>query len=110
METKEKTSNENKCCGTVEDKQEMTEMMDKCCEGMSDTDDCGSKMAECMKKCRWFPLIPVVFGVVLLLLGYYLDAEITRVLWMIAAGFVILLGTFGLVMVSRMKGLRCGSE
>ncbi len=110
METKEKTSNENKCCGTVEDKQKMAEMMDKCCEGMSGTDDCGSKMAECMKKCRWFPLIPVVFGVVLLLLGYYLDAEITRVLWMITAGFVILLGTFGLVMVSRMKGIYCGSK
>ncbi len=110
MEMKEKTSNENKCCGTVEDKQKMAEMMDKCCEGMSGTDDCGSKMAECMNKCRWFPLIPVVFGVVLLLLGYYLDAEITRVLWMITAGFVILLGTFGLVMISRMKGICCGSK
>ena len=29
------------------------------------------KTAECMKKCGWFPLIPVVFGVVLSLLGYY---------------------------------------
>ena len=110
METKEKTNNENKCCGSVEEKQKMTEMMGKCCEGMSESSDCGSKMSECMKKCKWFPLIPVIFGVVLLLLGYYLDAETTRILWMIAAGFVILLGTFGLVMISRMKEMCCRPE
>ena len=90
--------------------QKMAEMMGKGCEGMSESSDCGSKMAECMKKCKWFPLIPVIFGVVLLLLGYYLDAETTRILWMIAAGFVIFLGIFGLVMIGRMKGMCCGSE
>ncbi len=100
METKEKTSNENKCCGTVEDKQKMAEMMDKCCEGMSGTDDCGSMMAECMKKCRWFPLIPVIIGVLFLLLGYYLNSEVTRILWLIAAGLVVLAGTFGFIMMS----------
>ncbi len=55
-----------------------------------------------MKGCRWFPLIPVVLGILLLLLGYYLNAEITRILWMAAAGFVILMGTFGLLMMSKM--------
>ena len=68
MKTKEKTSNENKCSGTLDDKQKIAEMMDKCCEGMSGTGDCSSKMGECMKKCRWFPLVPVILGVVLLLL------------------------------------------
>jgi hypothetical protein len=100
METKEKTNNENKCCGTVEDKQKMAEMMDKCCEGMSGTDDCSSMMAECMKRCRWFPLIPLIVGVFLFLLGYYLDAEVVRILWMVVAGLIILLGTFGLIMMS----------
>ncbi len=104
METKEKTSNENNCCGTVEDKQKMTEMMDKCREGMSGTDDCSSMMAECMKRCRWFPLILVIVGIFLLLLGYYLDAELTRILWMVVAGLIILLGIFGLIMMNKIKG------
>ncbi|MHC4242407.1 MAG: hypothetical protein ACYSU4_08390 [Planctomycetota bacterium] len=110
METKEKTSNESKHCRTMKGKQNMAEMMEKCCEGMNESGDCGSKMAECMKRCKWFPLMPVIFGVALLLMGYYLDAEITRILWMIAAGFVILMGTFGLAMISRMKGMCCGPK
>jgi hypothetical protein len=100
MGTKEKTNNENKCSGTVEDKKKMAEMMDKCCEGMSGSGDCGSMMAECMKKCRWFPLILLIVGIFLFLLAYYLDAEITRILWMAVAGLIILLGTFGLIMTS----------
>jgi len=103
METKEKTSNENKCCGTVEDKQKMAEMMDKCCEGMSGTDDCSSMMAECMKRCRWFPLILVIVGIFLLLLGYYLDAEVIRILWMILSGLIILMGVLGFIVVSMIS-------
>ncbi len=104
METKEKINNQNKCCGSVEDKQKMTEMMDKCCEGMSGTSDCGSMMEECMKKCKWIPLIPVIFGVVLLLMGYYLNAEVIRILWMTVAGLIILLGIVGLIMMNKIKG------
>jgi hypothetical protein len=70
---------------------------------MNGTDDCSSKMGECMKKCRWFPLVPVILGAALLLLGYYLDAEITRILWMIVAGLVILMGTVGFVMISKIR-------
>ena len=102
METKEEKSNENECCGTVQDRWKMAEMIDKCCKGMSKTNDCSSMMAECMKKCRWFPLIPVIFGIALLLLGYYLDAEVTRILWMIFAGMLILMGAFCLLMMSNM--------
>ena len=94
METKEEKSNENKCCGTVNNKWKMSEMMEKCCEGMRGTDGSSSMMAECMKRCKWFPLMAVIFGIALFLLGYYLDAEITRILWMLAAGFLILMGTF----------------
>jgi len=61
-------------------------------------------MKECMKRCRWCPIIPVILGIFLLLLGYYLDAEITRILWMAVAGLIILLGTFGLFMMNKIKG------
>jgi len=44
----------------------------------------------------------VILGILFLLLGYYLDAEITRILWMLAAGFLILMGTFCLWMMSKM--------
>ena len=64
-------------------------------------------MPDCMKRCRWFPIIPVILGITLLLLGYYLDAEITRILWMIAAAFVILMGTFALLMMGKMKKMCC---
>jgi hypothetical protein len=93
-----------KCCDT------------SCCADTSDTEmpECGQtngRTGGChsmMGKCRWFPLIPVVLGVVLLLLGYYLDAEITRVLWMAVAGLAVVLGTFGLIMMGRLKGACCG--
>jgi hypothetical protein len=107
MVTKEEKSNDDKFCETSDDKWKMSEMMDKCCAGMNGTNDRRSMMAECMKKCRWFPLMPVIFGIVLLLLGYYLDAEIIRVLWMIGAGLLILLGTFCLLMMSVGKRICC---
>ena len=107
METKENTSNDNKFYGTAEDKWKMSEMMNKCCEGMRGTNDCRSMMAECMRKCRWFLLLPVIIGILLLLLGYVLDAEVTRILWMTAAGLVILMGSFGFLMMSLGKRTRC---
>jgi hypothetical protein len=93
METKEKRNYEGKCC-----------------ESAGETSDCRSMMSGCMKKCRWFPLFPVVIGILFLLLGYYLNAEITRILSMVAAGFVIFVGTFGFLMMSRMKRICCGPE
>ena len=113
METKEKRNDENKfaekCCDTSCCEGLGKSKMAECCENAGG-DDNHSRMCNCMKGCRWFPLVPVILGIVLLLLGYYLDAEITRVLWMIAAGFGILLGTFALVMIGRMKGMYCGSK
>ena len=102
MEKKEEKKKENVFCETGENRWKMREMMNKCCEGMSENFDCRSMMVECMKGCRWFPFIPVIFGIVLFLLGYYLDAETTRILWMAASGFLILMGAFCLLMMSRM--------
>jgi hypothetical protein len=107
MGNEEKRNNENKFAERCWDTscfggQGMPGAMVKCCESMSGPGGSGSMMAGCMKMCRWFPLIPVIFGILLLLLGYYLDAEITRILWMVAAGFLILMGTFCLLMMSKM--------
>jgi len=107
MANEEKINNENKSAEKCCDKSfwggpGMFEAMAGCCGGMSGSGDSRSIMAGCMKMCRWFPLIPVILGILLLLLGYYLDAEITRILWMVAAGFLILMGTLCLFMMSKM--------
>jgi hypothetical protein len=115
METKEERNDEKKaakewpnmsCCGT----QGSHGTIPDCCKSIIEADDCRSMMSKCMKGCGWFPVIPVVLGIALLLLGYCLDAEITRILWMVAAGFVILAGTFGIIMMSKMKRICCRSE
>ena len=85
----------------------MFEVMAECCKGMSGPGDSRSMMAGCMKMCRWFPLIPVIIGVLFLLLGYFLNAEVTRILWMTAAGLVILMGAFGFLMMSLSKRTCC---
>jgi len=107
MDNDERRKNENefaaKCCDTSCCVDPSDTKMSECGQAIGRTDGCHSMMG----KCRWFPLVPVVFGVILLLLGYYLDAEITRVLWMAVAGVTVLLGTFGLIMMSRIKGACC---
>lgn len=107
MENEEKRKNEYKFTEKCWDAscfggRGMPKMMAKCCEDMSGPGDSRSMMAGCMRMCRWFPLMPVILGILFLLLGYYLDAEITRILWMVAAGFFILMGTFCLLMMSKM--------
>ena len=115
METKEKRKDEKKtvatwpnifCCGTGEGPWEMP----GCCESMSETGDFSSMMNRCMKMCRWFLLVLVILGITLLLLGYYLDASIIRVLWMFFAGFIALMGTLGLILGGRMMRTCCGMK
>jgi hypothetical protein len=115
METKERRNDEKKavetwpnmsCCGTNASPGEIPD----CCKSMFETDARSSMMSKCMRVFRWFPLVPVMLGIVFLLLGYYLDAAITRVLWMLVAGFVVLLGTFGLILAGRMKEICCRTK
>jgi hypothetical protein len=111
MEKKEKTNNEKEfkgwpnmsCCGA----QSSQETIPDCCKSVEEDDNCRSMMNKCMKGCKWFPFIPVVLGIAFLMLGYFLNPEITRILWMIAAGFVILMGIFGLLMMSKIKQICC---
>ncbi len=44
-----------------------------------------------MKRSRWFALIPVVAVISLLVLGYYLDAEIIKMLGIICAVIVLII-------------------
>jgi hypothetical protein len=57
-------------------------------------------MKECMKGCRWCAFMPIAFGTILFLLGYYLEAEIVRILWLVFTGLMVLMGVFMLVIVS----------
>ena len=112
MANEEKINNENKsaekCCNaSFRCGPGMFEAMAGCCGGMRGSGDSRSMMAGCMKMCRWFPVIPVIFGIAFLLLGYYLDASIIRVLWMLFAGFVVVMGTFGLILMGRMRKMCC---
>ena len=95
METEEKKNNENICCTSGMDKGKMAEMMEKCRENVGQT----SILCKCMSRCKWCPLIPVIFGIILLLLGHYLDPHIIRILWMIASGFIVLMGIFVFIMM-----------
>jgi hypothetical protein len=115
METKERINDEKKtnetwpnmsCCGTDTGPWEIP----SCRKSMSETGDVSSMMDRCMTMCRWFPLVPVVLGISLLLLGYYLDASITRVLWMFGAGFIALLGILGLILAGSMKKMCCSRK
>ena len=99
----EQQSPNSSCCQPQGESPQMPD----CCNDMGNANNSSSKMPDCMKRCRWFPIIPVILGITLLLLGYYLDAEITRILWMIAAAFVILMGTFALLMMGKMKKMCC---
>lgn len=92
METEEKTNDKFKGCMPEMDKQKMAEMMAKCSGDASGTGSWCSMMGECMKGCRWFPLMPLIIGIGLFALGYFLDAEVVRVLWMVLSGIVVLAG------------------
>jgi len=57
-------------------------------------------MKECMKGCRVCSFIPITFGVLAFLLGYFLDAEIIRILWLVFSGLIILFGIFILLIMN----------
>ena len=108
METRERTNEKKRVSQIWPDVSRSTSDADPwsmagCCKSFFETHDCSSMMANCATMCRWFPLLPVILGITLLLLGYYLDPSITRVLWMSAAGFVALMGVLGLILAGRMK-------
>jgi len=111
MDTNEKTNDKQEpsetfppmfCCGMQPPKG-----MPDCWKGMAASEDCCSMMSQGMKACRWFPLIPIIAGIGLFILGYYLNTEIARVFCMLAGGALALLGLMGLLMAGWMKKKCC---
>jgi len=101
IEPEESESQAQSCC-----QKNGAEAMSKCCENMDKEGVDGMKamMSKCrsrMKVFRWFPSIPVVVGTILFLLGYFMNPEILRILWLIASGAVVLAGLIGLILMSR---------
>ena len=93
------------CC----DGQDSPGVISDCCQDTGQEQNCCAGMGQGMRKCRWFLLAPVILGVLRLLMGYYLDARVTRMLWMVTSALVILLGILAFGMVSsfsRRLGLR----
>ncbi len=88
----------------------MPEVMAKCCEGMSRPGDCRFMMTQCMRRCRWFLLIPIVIGILLLLFGCVLEAEVTRIIWIAAAGFVVFMGVLCFLMIILSKRGRAANR
>ena len=95
------------CCGPEERKKccpDNDKSQSGCCDGGETPKD----MGKCFSKCRYFPLFPVVVGTIFLLLGYFLNPEVTRMLWMIGGGLIVGLGLIGLIVIRRIAG-RMGS-
>ena len=55
-----------------------------------------------MEKARWFLLIPFTFGIIAFALGYFLDAEIVRIIWLVLSGLMIVMGFMCFLMMSIM--------
>jgi len=96
------------CCSgmSATDKRSMMhDVMPRMMETMGDDSMSGmmrTMMRHCMRSFRWFPLIPLGFGVIFFLLGYFLSAEAVRVLWLVLATIPIILGVLGLLLTNAM--------
>jgi hypothetical protein len=89
----------------VDKKSMMHDVMPQMMETMGDDSMSGmmrTTMRHCMRSFRWFPLMPLGFGVVFFLLGYFLSAETVRILWLILATIPIILGVLGLLLTTAM--------
>ncbi len=96
METKGKWPN-MPCCGT-----QSSQSMPDCCKNIGEAYNCRSMMSECMRRCRWFPLIPLIICIGLFALGYFMDSEVVRVLWMVLFGTMLLMGILCFVIMNVM--------
>ena len=64
--------------------------------------DMMAMMKGCMKGRRWCAFMPIAFGIVLFLLGYFLNSEVVRILWLTISGSIILMGIFCLIIMRSM--------
>ena len=85
-----------------------TTVQDECCssqgfKSMTGDYNPAMMMRKCFVTCRWLPLIPLTVGVIAFAVGYYVPAEILRIVWLTFAGIGILGGLVGLAIMSAMK-------
>ena len=77
---------------------DMSRMMNTCCMGRNGSDN---MMGRCCKSfigvMWWFALIPLIFAGSALLLGYYLNSDSIRVLWMVGWGSVVGIVILGMI-------------
>lgn len=59
------------------------------------------KIKECTEKCKWCPLAITIAGVVLLLLGFFLNAAAIKALWLLIAILTIAAGGFCLYVTHK---------
>ena len=68
-------------------------------------------MADMMKTCsgtfRWLPLLPLAGGVVLFTVGYLLEAEVVRILWLAVSGVIVLLPLLVMIAMLVYSGGHC---
>lgn len=59
-------------------------------------------MKGCLQRCRWCPLLPILLGTIAFLLGYFLDAAIVRIIWLILSGAMVVMGLLCLLVMRAM--------
>jgi len=97
------------CCSEMsaaDKKTMMRDVMPHMMETMGDSSmrgTMGMMMGHCMHAFRWLPLIPLGFGIVLFLIGYFLSAEAVRILWLVLAAIPVVLGALALLITSAMS-------
>ncbi len=69
---------------------------------MSTQTDMMLMMKECMKGCRICSVVPITLGIAAFLLGYFIDAETVRILWLVFSGLLVLFGILIFLMISSM--------
>jgi hypothetical protein len=91
---------------TAKKKQMMQDMMPRMMKTMGDDSMRGTMammMHHCTRSFRWVPLIPLGLGIFLILLGYFLSADVVRVLWLVLAAIPVTMGLLGLLMMSAIS-------
>jgi len=62
--------------------------------------NCLALTNSCMKLVRWFPYSLVFTGLALFVLGYLLEPETIKTLWLVITGLLTLFGLFILAMIN----------
>ena len=82
---------------------EKTKKMESCpcfSEQNKDNDSSNAGMMKCMKGAKWFLLMPGVLIILAFILGYLLDPETVKTLWLILTGTLVVLGSIFYILMN----------